>query len=153
MFSSSDFFITFGSQSILTPSASRQSAVPHFDEAARLPCLTIVTSAAAATKAEVVEILKEFDLSPPVPTISRAWPPILNSIAFERIPVAAPAISSSVSPFIASAVRNEDITASLTSPLIISSIACFASSNVRSCFADTFASNSLIILLYLQEIS
>ena len=121
--------------------------MPHFDDAARLPCLTIVTPAQAATKAEVVEMLNEFDLSPPVPTISSAWPPILNCAAFARIPVAAPAISSSVSPFIASAVRNEEITASLTSPLIISSIACLDSSKVRSCFADTFASNSLIITI------
>jgi len=43
---------------MLTPSASRQSAVPHWDEAARLPCLATFMPPAAATRAEVVEMLK-----------------------------------------------------------------------------------------------
>ena len=53
---------------MLTPSASRQSAVPHCEEAARLPCLATFMPPAAATRAEVVEILKLWAL-PPVPTI------------------------------------------------------------------------------------
>ena len=44
------------SRAMFTPSASRQSAVPDFDEAARLPCLETSTPEAAMTIAEVVEI-------------------------------------------------------------------------------------------------
>ena len=48
-----------GSCTILTPSASWQSAVPELEDAARLPCLATLTPADAITKAEVVEMLKE----------------------------------------------------------------------------------------------
>ena len=66
--------VSFNFSSIFTPNASRQSAVPQFDEAARLPCFAILIPSAAATNAATVEMLKELDLSPPVPTISRALP-------------------------------------------------------------------------------
>ena len=60
--------------------------MPHFDEAARLPCLTIVTPAAAATKAEVVEILKEFDLSNEyIDTISKEFKNVSSEIEEEMI--------------------------------------------------------------------
>ena len=43
---------------MLTPSASRQSAAPLFDEAALLPWFATGTPPAAITMADVVEILK-----------------------------------------------------------------------------------------------
>ena len=55
---------------MFTPSASRQSAVPHLLDAARFPCFATGIPAAATTKAEVVEMLKVPTSSPPVPTIS-----------------------------------------------------------------------------------
>ena len=60
------------SRSILTPRASRRSAAPDFEEAARAPCLTTVAPAALAMIAAVVEILMVFAPSPPVPTGSTA---------------------------------------------------------------------------------
>src|SRR5215467_2134655 len=47
-----------GGRSILTPRASRTSAAPQDDEAARLPCLATRAPQAAATIAESVEMLK-----------------------------------------------------------------------------------------------
>ena len=47
--------------------------------------------------AEVVEILKLWALSPPVPTISKSSIPVSTFIACSRIAVAQPAISSVVS--------------------------------------------------------
>ncbi|MPM59495.1 hypothetical protein SDC9_106339 [bioreactor metagenome] len=55
---------------ILTPSASNTSAAPHLLVAALFPCLATGTPAADTTMDEIVDILNEFDLSPPVPTIS-----------------------------------------------------------------------------------
>ena len=43
---------------INTPRTSRQSAVPHCEDAARFPCLATFIPPAAATRADVVEILK-----------------------------------------------------------------------------------------------
>ena len=82
---------------ILTPRASRQSAVPHWEEAARLPCFATLTPAAAATRADVVEILKLWALSPPVPTISKSSIPVSTLVACALIAAAQPAISSLVS--------------------------------------------------------
>ena len=42
---------------MLTPSASRQSAAPLFDDAARLPCLATAMPAAAMMKEAVVDML------------------------------------------------------------------------------------------------
>ena len=53
---------------MFTPRASRQSAVPHWEEAARLPCLATFPPPAAVTRAAVLEMLKLWALSPPVPT-------------------------------------------------------------------------------------
>ena len=98
---------------MLTPSASRQSAAPLLEEAARLPCLAMRTPAAAAIMPAVVEILKLPDLSPPVPTMSRMSPSLSRGSALERMDSAAPAISSSVSPLMDRAVRKEAISAGL----------------------------------------
>ena len=73
---------------MLTPSASRQSAVPHWDEAARLPCLATFMPPAAATRAEVVEMLKLWALSPPVPTISKMAMPVSTFVAWSRMAAA-----------------------------------------------------------------
>ena len=67
--------------SMFTPSASRQSAVPHWEDAARLPCLATFMPPAAATRAEVVEMLKLWALSPPVPTISNKSISVLTGMA------------------------------------------------------------------------
>lgn len=94
---------------MFTPSASRQSAVPHCEDAARFPCLAIFTPPAAATSAEVVEMLKLCALSPPVPTISMISMPVSTRLACARIAAAQPAISSFVSAlalFVDSAARN-----------------------------------------------
>ena len=54
-----------------TPRASSTSAAPLLEDAARFPCLETFTPADAITMDEAVEMLKLFDPSPPVPTISR----------------------------------------------------------------------------------
>lgn len=63
---------------MLTPRASRTSAAPLLEEAARLPCLATGVPAAATTSEEVVEMLNELAWSPPVPTISRTGSPALK---------------------------------------------------------------------------
>ena len=55
---------------MFTPRHSNTSAAPLLLEIALLPCFAIGTPAPAATKADVVEILKVFVPSPPVPTKS-----------------------------------------------------------------------------------
>ena len=52
------------------PSASRTSAEPHAELAARFPCFATAAPAAAATSAAAVEMLKVPAPSPPVPTTS-----------------------------------------------------------------------------------
>ena len=61
----------FGVAFKLRPRASRQSAAPHLEEAARLPCLATLMPALAITNEAVVEILNVLEWSPPVPTISK----------------------------------------------------------------------------------
>ena len=115
-----------GSSSMLTPSASRQSAVPQREEAARFPCFVTFTPSAAITSAAVVEILKECAPSPPVPTISSVSNPGWGTgVACSRIAVAHPEISSMVSAlvlFVLSAARNAAFWVGVVSPLIISFI-------------------------------
>ena len=60
-----------GVRSIATPSSSSTSAVPHLDEAARLPCLTTGTPDAATTMDAIVEMFTPVR-SPPVPTMPTA---------------------------------------------------------------------------------
>ncbi|BBX08532.1 hypothetical protein MAIC_33350 [Mycolicibacterium aichiense] len=59
-----------------TPSASSMSAPPLFDDAARLPCLTTGTPAAATTIAAIVDRFTVLARSPPVPTMSTVSVPI-----------------------------------------------------------------------------
>ena len=53
-----------------TPRASRTSAEPQRELAARLPCLATCAPAADATMAAAVEMLKVSQPSPPVPQVS-----------------------------------------------------------------------------------
>ena len=90
---------------MFTPRASRTSAAPLFDDAARFPCFATGTPPAAITREEVVEILKEFAPSPPVPTISSTSRSCSNLMQCALIPAAEAVISSIVSPFMERAVR------------------------------------------------
>ena len=108
---------------MLTPSASRQSAVPQRDEAARFPCLATFTPPEAATSAEVVEMLKLRALSPPVPTISKMSIPVSTRVAWSRMAAAQPAISSVVSALallVERAARKAAFWVGVDSPLMIS---------------------------------
>jgi hypothetical protein len=90
-----------GEMETLTPSASRTSALPDFDETDRPPCLATRAPAAAATNAAVVEMLKVCDLSPPVPHVSTrcSSPAASTRVENSRITEAAAAISDTDSVF------------------------------------------------------
>ena len=111
---------------MFTPKASCTSAVPDLEEAARLPCLATFTPAAAMTKAEVVEILKLFDPSPPVPTISKTcMPGCATGVACSLMAAAQPEISSMVSArvlLVESAARNAAFWVAVVLPSMISFI-------------------------------
>ena len=94
-----------GVTSIFTPKASKTSAAPHLELAARFPCLATFTPLAAIIREDVVEILNEFEPSPPVPTISKTSLSFSSLIQCSRIPAALPVISSIVSPFKLKAVK------------------------------------------------
>ena len=116
---------------IFTPSASRQSAVPQRDDAARFPCFATLMPDDAMTIAEVVEMLKLCALSPPVPTISSRSSSFSNLVAASRIAAAQPAISSMVSAlvdFVDRAARNAAFCVALVLPAIISLMTSYASS-------------------------
>ena len=73
--------------------------MPHFDVAARLPCLAIVTPAPAATNAAAVDTLNVPAKSPPVPTMSTASGSAQRTFTpAARIAVAAAIRSSGVTP-------------------------------------------------------
>ena len=59
-----------GPRSITTPSASRTSAEPAADDAARPPCLHTLAPAPATTSAAMVDTLIDRLRSPPVPQVS-----------------------------------------------------------------------------------
>ena len=95
---------------MFTPRASRTSALPQLLETARFPCFATVMPAAATTKAVVVEILKVFIPSPPVPTVSTMIGERASIlVAFCLMIRAAPATSSTVSPLIRRAVMKAPI--------------------------------------------
>ena len=141
---------------MLTPSASRQSAAPLSEEAARFPCFATLMPAAAAIIAEVVEILNVRALSPPVPTISRtSIPSCATGVAWSLIATAHPVISSIVSALVLlveSAARNAAFCVGVVCPLMISFITVLASSKVRSPLFTILIMASLIIfyLLWLR---
>ena len=80
---------------------------------------------AAATSADVVDILKLCALSPPVPTISNISIPVSTLTACSLMAAAHPAISSIVSALallVESAARNAAFCVGDVSPFIISFI-------------------------------
>ena len=108
---------------MFAPSASRQSAVPLSEDAARFPCLATRTPDDAITNAEVVEMLKLWALSPPVPTISRRSRSFSKRVAASRIAAAQPVISSMVSAFVLfveRAARNAAFCVGVVAPDMIS---------------------------------
>src|SRR5215510_11124138 len=113
-----------------------------------VPCLATRTPAPATTKAQVVEILKVPFWSPPVPQVSRTvldW--TLTRCAFSRIRRAAPVISSTVSPFILSAVRKDATCKGVASPVMISFITVMVSSSDRLTRLTSFSIASRIFIL------
>ena len=139
------FALTTGAMSIFTPRASRQSAVPHLLEAALFPCFATGTPVDDTTMEASVEILKVFEPSPPVPTISKTSTSFKNLSQCSLITLAADVISSIVSPFMLMAVRKAAFCASVASPSIISFITAVIISSSRSLLAATFAIASLIM--------
>ncbi len=91
--------------SIFTPSAFITSALPHLLDTPLLPCFATLNPAPLATKALTVDILNVLAPSPPVPQVSTVLPLAISIFTdFSRITIAAPVISSTVSPFNLSAV-------------------------------------------------
>src|ERR1017187_7329987 len=100
--------VASGGRSMGMPQASSRSALPHWLEIERLPCLATCTPAPATTKAATVEMLNVLAPSPPVPQVSsRVWParPASMGTAICRMARAKPTNSSTVSPFILRAIR------------------------------------------------
>src|SRR6185503_251249 len=116
-----------GPRSIFTPRASSTSALPHWLDAARLPCFATCPPAPATTSAVMVEMLMLFERSPPVPTTSIAPSSTTTCSAFARRALANPAISSGVSPRMLSAARSAPSCAGVASPAITMPIADSAS--------------------------
>jgi len=109
-----------------TPSASRVSAPPDNEDAARLPCLTTGTPAAATTMEAMVDRFTVFTPSPPVPTMSTAssgMAPAGIARAWSSITPASSLTSSDVGPFIFIATANAAIWAGCAAPVMIWSIA------------------------------
>ena len=116
---------------MFSPSASRVSAVPACEEAAREPCLTTLAPAAAATIAAIVEMFTVFARSPPVPTTSTASRSRVTWTALASIAELRPSISSSVSPLARSATSRAASCTSLARPERISLSAHWAASLSR----------------------
>ena len=107
------------SRSILTPSSVSKSALPHDDDTARLPCFATIAPAPAATIAATVEMLNVPRPSPPVPQVSTtSRPSVCSGVTRSRIAIAAPVISSAVSPFMRSAMSNALFCTSVALPSI-----------------------------------
>src|SRR5262249_6346600 len=133
-----------GVRSRLTPSASTTSAEPQRLDTDRFPCLATFSPAPATTNAVAVETLKVPDASPPVPavsiSISRSVPAsavptsprVRTRTAFSRMTSASPMSSSTVSPFMRSAVRNAATWTEVAAPDMRASMAAAASRRVRS---------------------
>ena len=97
-----DAAICSGLSMMLTPSASRTSALPDFDDTPRLPCFATFAPAAATTNIDAVEMLNVCDESPPVPTMSTklsSLPGTTTLVESSRMTCAAAVISPTVSFF------------------------------------------------------
>src|SRR2546421_4563890 len=85
------------------PRAASTSALPHLLDTPRLPCFATAIPDAATTKLAAVETLNVVHESPPVPHISISGRRREETrIALDRITLASPAISSTVSPLVRS---------------------------------------------------
>ena len=124
------------SRSILTPSASSTSAEPQWLEAARFPCLATGTPAPATTIAATVEMLNVPLRSPPVPTTSTTGDGGRTGFANSSIVRARPSTSSTVSPFVRSAISSPPIWAAVASPAMTVRMASAASSALRASRAE-----------------
>ena len=102
-----------------TPISVRASAAPDFEDSALLPCFATGTPQPATTKAVAVEMFSVPLPSPPVPTMSIAPFGALTVAALARITLAAPAISSTLSPRVRRVIRNPPIWAGVASPDMI----------------------------------
>src|SRR5215207_3658599 len=119
-------------RSMRAPSASSTSAEPLSPVALRLPCLATAQPAPAAISAAVVDTLKVVR-PPPVPAVSsRSSRSHRTGVASARIVEARPASSSTVSPFVRSAIRNAAICVSDALPSMITRSTAAASSIDRS---------------------
>src|ERR1700722_1817638 len=136
--------IISGEMSILTPSAVSTSALPEREESARLPCFATGTPAPATMKAAQVEMLKEPEASPPVPTTSTASAGAATVSIFARIAVTAPVISSTDSPRTRSAISRPPICEGVTSPDIMLSKASNAASGLNAAPAATCPISALM---------
>src|SRR3954467_6486068 len=140
-----------GARSMRAPSASRTSALPDSPVAERLPCLARAQPAPAAIRAAVVETLN-VGRPPPVPAVStRSWRSQGTGVARARIVLARPASSSTVSPFVRSAMRKAAICASDALPAMISASTADASSWARS-WPDASASMARVRTSLLKEV-
>ncbi|ANH28648.1 hypothetical protein AFC81_17095 [Mycobacterium avium subsp. paratuberculosis] len=111
------------------------SAPPESDDAARLPCLTTGTPAAAATIAAIVDRLRVLTPSPPVPTmstVSSRIAPAGNGSAWFSITSASSMTSAEVGTFTCIATAKAAIWAGLASPVMIWSMAQAACPRARS---------------------
>ncbi|OBJ67609.1 hypothetical protein A5626_08200 [Mycobacterium marseillense] len=114
------------------------SAPPDNDEAARLPCLTTGTPAAAVTIAAIVDRFTVLTPSPPVPTMSTvsptSWRDALSGIgsAWPSMTSASSITSADVGTFTCIATAKAAIWAALASPVMIRSMAQAAWPRVRS---------------------
>src|SRR5688572_14796659 len=131
-----------GPRSIATPSSSSTSALPQALEAARLPCFAMRAPAADATMALTVEMLKEFERSPPVPQVSIASGGAWTFTAASRSADANPAISSTVSPRRCMTARSPPSCAGVASPFMTNVIAARASSRESVSAPETAMSAS-----------
>ena len=116
---------------MLMPEASRKSAEPQSEDAARFPCFATLMPPAAATSAEIEEMLKVLEPSPPVPTISSVGLSYSTLVACARIAAAQPEISSVVSDlalFVDMAAKKAAFCTCELSPLITSFMTAYASS-------------------------
>src|SRR4051812_27630644 len=121
-----------GGRSMRTPSASSTSAEPDKPVAERLPCLATAQPAPAAISAAVVETLN-VGRPPPVPAVSIRSPRSASTgVAIRRMVLASPTSSSTVSPFVRSAMRTAAVSVSDALPAMISPSTAAASAADRS---------------------
>src|SRR5215210_7037275 len=140
-----------GARSMRTPSASSRSAEPDSPVAERLPCLATAQPAPAAISAAVVETLK-VGRPPPVPAVSmRSSRPVVTGVASSRIVVASPTSSSTVSPFVRSAISTAAVCVSEALPPMISASTAAVCCAVRSWRAASRSIASVRTGLGIQE--